>query len=74
MDGTALLNMYELKETPIAAAAQPVDTSTFVTRSEFEDVMNRMKNYLNSISIGKTETPVESEPMKQEPVQRSFDF
>ena len=75
LDGTALLNMYELKEIPpIAAAAQPVDTSAFVTRSEFEDVMNRMKNYLNSFSIGKTETPVESEPVSQKTEPRSFEF
>lgn len=65
--------MYELKETPIME--QPtVDTSNFITRSEFEEVMNRMKNYLNSFSIGKTETAVESEPAKQEPEKRSFDF
>ena len=73
LDGTALLNMYELKETPIME--QPtVDTSNFITRSEFEEVMNRMKNYLNSFSIGKTETAIESEPAKQEPEKRSFDF
>lgn len=74
LDGTALLNMYELKETPIAAAAQPVDTSDFITRSEFEDVMNRMKNYLNSFSIGNTETAVESKLVNQKPEPRSFDF
>ena len=66
--------MYELKETPIAAAAQPVDISDFVTRSEFEEVMNRMKNYLDSFSIEKTEAPVESGPSNQEPKKRSFDF
>jgi hypothetical protein len=48
LDGTASLNMYELKETPIME--QPiVDTSNFVTRGEFEDVVNRLKNYLNSL-------------------------
>lgn len=73
LDGTALLNMYELKETPIME--QPiVDTSNFITRSEFEDVMNRMKNYLNSFSIEKTEAPAESEPANQVPEKRSFDF
>ena len=68
--------MYELKETPIAAAAQPVDISDFVTRSEFEEVMNRMKNYLNSFSIEKTEPAVESGPSttKPEKSERSFDF
>ena len=65
--------MYELKETPIME--QPiVDTSNFVTRSEFEEVVNRMKNYLNSFLIEKTETPIENEPAKQEPEKRSFNF
>ena len=76
LDGTAQLNMYELKETPIAAAAQPVDISDFVTRSEFEEVMNRMKNYLNSFSIEKMEPAVENVPSatKPEKSERSFDF
>jgi hypothetical protein len=76
LDGTAQMNMYELKETPIAAAAQPVDTSNFITRSEFEDVMNRMKNYLNSITIEKTEPAAAIAPVNQEVVkpERSFEF
>ena len=74
LDGTAQLNMYELKETPIAAAAQPVDISNFITRNEFEEVINRMKNYLNSLSIEKTEAPVANELVTPEPEKRSFDF
>ena len=74
LDGTASLNMYELKETPIAEQPQVVDTSNFVTRSEFEDVMNRMKNYLDSITIEKTEKLIENEPVKPEPEKRSFNF
>ena len=74
LDGTALLNMYELKETPIAAAAQPVDISNFVTRNEFEEVMNRMKNYLDSLTIEKTEVPVANAPTNVEPEKRSFEF
>ena len=73
LDGTALLNMYELKETPIME--QPiVDTSNFVTRNEFEEVVNRLKNYLNSITVEKTEPAAASVPMTQEPEKRSFDF
>lgn len=67
--------MYELKETPIME--QPiVDTSKFITRGEFDEVMNRFKNYLNSISIEKTEPAVESGPSatKPEKSERSFDF
>ena len=73
LDGTASLNMYELKETPIME--QPiVDTSNFVTRSEFEDVVNRLKNYLNSLQIEKTEPATASVTVNQQPEQRSFDF
>ena len=75
LDGTAQLNMYELKETPIME--QPiVDTSKFVTRGEFDEVINRLKNYLNSISIEKTEPAVENGPSttKPEKSERSFDF
>ena len=73
MDGTALLNMYELKETPIMEQPK-VDTSNFITRSEFEEVMNRMKNYLNSFSIEKTDTVAANVTMNQEPEKRSFEF
>ena len=66
--------MYELKETPIAESAQAVDTSNFITRNEFEDAINRMKNYLNSLSIEKTETATINAPVNQEPKQRSFEF
>ena len=75
LDGTAQLNMYELKETPIME--QPiVDTSKFVTRGEFDEVINRLKNYLNSFSIEKTEPAVENGPSttKPEKSERSFDF
>jgi hypothetical protein len=33
MDGTAILNMYELKEIPIET---PPSTSLYITREEFE--------------------------------------
>ena len=75
LDGTAQLNMYELKEAPIME--QPiVDTSKFVTRGEFDEVMNRFKNYLNSFTIEKTEPATESVPSttKPEKSERSFDF
>ena len=74
LDGTASISMYELKELPIAAPVQPVDTSSFVTRNEFEEAINRLKNYLNSFSIEKTEAPTVKEPMKPVPEPRSFDF
>lgn len=73
LDGTASLNMYELKETPIME--QPtVDTSNFITRNEFEEVINRLKNYLNTSAIEKTEPAAAIVPVEQVPPQRSFDF
>ena len=41
MDGTATLLMYELKELPPTA-----DSPTFVTREEFENTINQLKNLL----------------------------
>lgn len=44
MDGTAVLNMYELKEIP---ASQPnVPIGDFITRQEFEEAMATIKNAL----------------------------
>ena len=73
LDGTAQLNMYELQETPIME--QPtVDTSNFITRSEFEEAMSRLKNYLTPTSIETTETAPKSDAIKPQPGVRSFDF
>ena len=68
-DGTASLNMYELKETPIME--QPiVDTSNFVTREEFDTVMKQIKELLV-----KPEQPVVSEvSKKEEEKQKGFVF
>lgn len=75
LDGTALLNMYELKETPIMDKQPQVDTSNFITRSEFEDVINRLKNYLITPTIEKTEPASENNAVKQQPDnRRSFEF
>lgn len=43
MDGTASLNMYELKEIPQQSSNLPADQSTFVTREEFENVIKQLK-------------------------------
>lgn len=44
MDGTAVLNMYELKELPIAQPNSP--TGDFITRKEFEEAMMALRNSL----------------------------
>ena len=75
LDGTALLNMYELKEVPIQDKIEAIDISNFITRNEFEETMNQIKNYLITSSNGKTDavTADATSKPKQE-VQRSFDF
>lgn len=40
MDGTASLNMYEMKEIPTAEAP---NYNAYVTREEFENVINQLK-------------------------------
>lgn len=42
MDGTATLNMYELKEMPLNPA-MPIDNATFITREEFEQALNQLR-------------------------------
>ena len=40
IDGTAILNMYELKEIPIEPE---ITTNQFITREEFESVINQLR-------------------------------
>lgn len=75
LDGTAQLNMYELKEMPITEQPVAVDTSNFITRGEFEEAMNRLKNYLIAPANESTAPAAAIAPSKQEEKeQRSFDF
>ena len=48
MDGTASLNMYELKEIPQLITSLPTDQSTFVTREEFENVIKQLRGFLKA--------------------------
>jgi hypothetical protein len=75
LDGTAQINMYELKEIPMAEPPVAVDTSNFITRGEFEEVINRLKNYLMPLPVENTVPTIAPEPMKQEPKEeRVFNF
>lgn len=47
MDGTAVLNMYELKEIPIP---QQFSAGDFITRKEFEEALLSIKQALQSPS------------------------
>ena len=48
MDGTATLNMYELKETPIMNEnpQMPQSMNNFITRDEFEQVIGQIQQKL----------------------------
>lgn len=49
MDGTATLNMYELKEIPVANPVSAMETESFITREEFEQVINQLRMDLQPI-------------------------
>jgi hypothetical protein len=48
MDGTALLNMYELKEIPVP---QQVPLGDYITRKEFEEALINFKQALQQSAI-----------------------
>lgn len=52
LDGTAQLNMYELKSMPIVVNENNV---TYITREEFEESMNNIKSILGKIQIPNNE-------------------
>ena len=49
MDGTATLNMYELKEIPVANQMSAMETESFITREEFEQAINQLRMDLQPI-------------------------
>lgn len=49
MDGTATLNMYELKEIPVANPMPTMETESFITREEFEQAINQLRMDLQPI-------------------------
>jgi hypothetical protein len=64
--------MYGLKEMPVAEQPVAVDPSMYITRMEFEEAMNRLKNYLIAPTNENTAPAAADQPAKKE--QRSFDF
>lgn len=57
MDGTVTINMYELKE--LATADQTIDSSSFVTRSEFEAAISSIEEMLQSMAQQQQSKPKE---------------
>lgn len=56
-DGTAGLNMYELKEVP----QQEITSSNFVTREEFEEAIMQIRN---ALMPQQASAPIPEEPQK----------
>lgn len=61
MDGTATLNMYELKSIPSAEQSMPMQN--FITREEFEQVIAQLKQMLVPAQPVPEPAP---QPIKQE--------
>lgn len=57
LDGSAILCMYELKELP--PAETPMIPSNFVTREEFESVINQLRQVMMA--------PPQPEPVQEKP-------
>jgi hypothetical protein len=63
LDGTASLNMYELKELPLPTA---IDSGNFITRQEFNEAMEALRNSL-------IRTPTQPE-VATEPIPAAYNF
>lgn len=49
MDGTAAINMYELKEMPMQKESSQLDLSHFVTKEELEQALFQVKELIGGI-------------------------
>lgn len=64
LDGTASLNMYELKDMPMPAAASSNDT--YITREEFDNVISQLQQALNKLKPIEQSVLVQQAPSKTE--------
>ena len=74
-DGTASINLYEMKQIPVAP---PMDNSeTYVTRKEFNEALTAIKNAFNSTtkidSVNQTSNNNVKSSSEQQPLQE-FNF
>ena len=63
MDGTASLNMYELKEIPIEKPTAIVNDENYITREEFELAINQLRNALitpKAVEVPKLEKEIKT--------------
>ena len=70
LDGTATINMYEYKVTPIAQEPVQKDTNnTYITRDEFEQSMEKIKEMFAAIPSSQA-TSMQVEPQKKAEVPK----
>lgn len=68
VDGTASLNMYELKEIPINTAT---NTNSYVTREEFDQAMTALKAVLAHANLV-MESPDQAQPQQTSTPEFNF--
>ena len=68
LDGTSTLNMYELKEIPIS---MPVENQEFITREEFEQAMNPVRQMMAAAQTKESQVPAQEKPQTA-PAQYNF--
>ena len=59
LDGTSTLNMYELKEIPMP---MPVGNQDFITREEFEQAMNPVRQLMAAAQNKESQVPAQETP------------
>ena len=69
MDGTASLNMYELKSLPEPI---PQDNSSYITREEFEAALAQLRASLNAAPV--TEAPISQPADSVKAAKPQFNF
>ena len=69
LDGTAAINMYELKNLPIEPTATGL-SNNYVTKEEFDETLKKIQSMFDSITNQKNPTPTPASP----PTEQEFKF
>lgn len=76
IDGTASLNMYEIKEIPVAKeTTSDINLSAYVTREEFNQALQAIKEVLQKTNTAAVAKPSgQKQAQSEEKPQISFEF
>lgn len=69
MDGSVGINLYELKENAAAINSTSIDAN-YITRQEFEDAINQLKNFYDEM----IKTMTSSAPVEEKKNSTAFQF